>query len=239
MELGIKEKQKKRDCGIKMKIVPYGAGWTDIYLDFAGKQLYFIISEMSKNQFNDLLKILYYLYPDQGDPERTHELIEYKCGICTETETGYKVVKITDDLHGVELPSVVRDIPWKADFTWDEEGAYSDWTLERVPDQNIDFLLKIHIEHHRAETKIYDYEVSYRDFCYAVAKACTEMLKEYGFYGYHYSTYIQDMNIRYLLFLKSVALNDFEARKLTCYDKEGHGETTDLQKELELLLFEM
>ncbi len=239
MGLWNKEKPKKRDCGIKMKIVPYGAGWTDVYLDLAGDHLYFIISEVMGNQFDDLLKILYHLYPDQSDPERVDELMEYKCGICAETETGYEVVKIVDDLHDIKLPVVVRDIPWKADFTWDEEGACSDWTIERVPDQSEDFLLKIHIEHHRAETKIYDYEVSYRDFCYAVAKACTEMLKEYGFYGYHYSTYTQDMNIRYLLFLKSVALNNFEARKLTCYDEEGHGETTDLQRELELLLFEM
>ena len=86
---------------------------------------------------------------------------------------------------------------------------------------------------------IYHYEVPYRDLCYAVAKACTEMLKEYGFYGYHHSTYVQDMNVRYLLFIKSIALDNFEARQLTYYKEKDHGETSDFIKEMDLLLFDM
>ena len=35
---------KKRDCDIRMKLVPYGAGWTDVYLDIGEDNLYFIIS---------------------------------------------------------------------------------------------------------------------------------------------------------------------------------------------------
>jgi len=100
-------------------------------------------------------------------------------------------------------------------------------------------MLKLHIEHHRDEIKIYNYYVLYKDFCYAVAKACTEMLKEYGFFGYHHSIYCHDINMRHLLLLKSIALDNFEARELTYYNEKGHGETTDLHKELELLLFDM
>lgn len=229
----------KRNCEIKMRLVPYGAGWTDVYLDIGGDSLYFVISDVLGNQFDDLLRILYHLYPDNNDPENADDIIDSKYGICKETEDGYKIVSILDDIHDIDPPFVEQDIPWKANFTWDEEGACSNWTIERDPTQNTDFMLKIHIEHCRTETKVYDYEVPYRGFCYAVAKACTEMLKEYGFFGYHHSVYHQDMNVRYLLFLKSVALDNFEARELTYYGEKGHGETTDLQKELELLEFDM
>lgn len=39
-------KLKKRDCGIKMRLVPYGAGWTDAYLDICRDLPYFIISNV-------------------------------------------------------------------------------------------------------------------------------------------------------------------------------------------------
>ena len=28
----------RRDCKIKMKIVPYGAGWTDVYINFGDEE---------------------------------------------------------------------------------------------------------------------------------------------------------------------------------------------------------
>ena len=185
------------------------------------------------------MRALYHLYPDNGDPENADDIIDCKYGICEHTENGYKVVSILDDINDMEFPFVEQDIPWKARFTWDEEGSCSNWSIEREATENIDFSLKIRIEQTRDETKIYNYNVTYKDFCYAVAKACTDMLKEYGFFGYHHSVYCQDMNVRYLLFLKSVALDNFEARELTYYDERGHGETTDFQRELELLLFDM
>ncbi len=201
-------KLKKRDCDIKMRVVPYGGGWTDVHLDICGDSHYFIISYAFSNQFNDLLALLYKLHPDnfRDESEDFSELCVCQGSAC------------------------------KGSFTWDEEGAYSEWSLERIPDENTDFMLKMHIEHH---DKTFEYSVLYKDFCYAVAKACTEMLKEYGFGGYHYSTYTQDMNIRHLLFIKSVALGSFDALELTCYKEKGHGETTDFKKELKLLTFDM
>lgn len=47
------------------------------------------------------------------------------------------------------------------------------------------------------------------------------------------------MNIRYLLFFKSIALGNMEARELTFYDEKGKGETSDFSKEIELLVFDM
>ena len=46
------------------------------------------------------------------------------------------------------------------------------------------------------------------------------------------------MHLRYLLFIKSVALDNFEARVLTDMgDKNGEG--SPFEKEIELLLFDM
>jgi hypothetical protein len=97
-------------------------------------------------------------------------------------------------------------------------------------------MLKLKIS--RGEAKKYSYEVRYKDFCYAVAKACTDTLKEYGFYGYHNSTYHDDMKIRYLIFLKAIGLDCLEVRELTFHGPEK-GESSDFSKELELLLFDM
>ena len=46
--------------------------------------------------------------------------------------TGYEGVENSDSLHDTEPTYVVRDIPWKASFTWDEEGSCSKWTLGRI-----------------------------------------------------------------------------------------------------------
>ena len=63
-------------------------------------------------------------------------------------------------------------------------------------------------------------------------------LKSHGIYGYHHSIYQDDMHLRYLLFIKSVALDNFEARVLTDMgDKNGEG--SPFEKEIELLLFDM
>lgn len=199
---------KKRDCDIKMRIVPYGGGWTDVHLDICGDSHYFIISYVFGNQFDDLLALLYKLYPDN----------------------------FRDESEDFSELCVCQGSVLKGSFTWDEEDGYSNWILERLSYERTDFMLGINIDHHGEK---FEYSVPYKDFCYAVAKACTEMLKEYGFGGYHYSTYTQDMNIRHLLFIKSVALGNFDALELTYYKEKGHGETTDFEKELELLLFDM
>lgn len=36
---------EKKDCPISMRIVPYGAGWTDVYFNFdQTEELYFVVS---------------------------------------------------------------------------------------------------------------------------------------------------------------------------------------------------
>ena len=236
-----KLKLKKRPCDIKMKLVPYGGGWTDVHLDICGDHLYFIISGMQGDQFEELLRSLYYLHPKSDHHEDVTNLIDTKVGIMDLTPSGYKVIEIVDDISCNDNPLAYCDIPWKASFEWDGEITHSSWTLQRIPDLDTDFILTIDIRHIHEDgsNHLYHYEVPYKDFCYAAAKACTEMLKEYGFYGYHCSTYVQYMNVRYLLFIKSIALDNFEVRELTHYKERGHGETSNFDKELELLLFDM
>lgn len=229
----------KRDCPVKIKLVPYGGGWTDVYADFGDGELYFIISDVLGDSFETFMKVLYHLYPENSDPEDTYDLLECKYGVCRHTENGYEVERIVDDTKEEELPCVIQDIPWKASFVWDEEGSCSKWTIERTPDLSTSFTIKISIDICRDEDKHYEYELKYQDVCYAVADACTKALKKHGFWGYHNSCYTPDMNVRYLLFLKSVGLGNMEARKLTYYDEKGQGETSDFEKEMELLLFDM
>ena len=223
---------KKRDCDIRMKLVPYGAGWTDVYLDIDEDNLYFIISSALGNTFTDLLGVLYYLYPNNNDPENEETYVDCWWGLVENDE----VVEIAERID--KCPCTVRPIPKKGEFSWDEEGAASKWVIERDATMDTDFNIRISIDVCRGEDKHYEYNVRYKDFCYAVAKTCTEVLKSHGIYGYHHSIYEDDMHLRYLLFIKSVALDNFESRELTDMG-DKNGESSPFEKELELLLFDM
>ena len=226
---------QKRDCGMELKLVPYGAGWTDVYFNINGDNLYFIITSVWSDQFSKLLEVLYYLHPDQNDPKRNND-IDYWDGVCELIKGHYKVTKIVERCE--ECPATIVSIPHNAELHWDEEGSSSHWVFTREPTEDTDFTLQIDICIHRDEEKRFSYQVQYKDFCYAVAKTCTEVLKSHGIYGYHHSTYEDDLNLRHLLFVKSVALDCLETRILTD-NGDGLGESTSFEKELELLLFDM
>lgn len=231
-ELSVRNELKKRDCGIEMKIVPYGAGWTDVYLNIGEDNLYFIISAMDGGTFTDLLRVLYFLHPENDDPENEENFIDCWEGLVEHGE----VVKIVERID--KCPCTVRAIPKKGEFSWDEEIAVSNWAIEREPTLDADFDIKLSIDICRNESRHYEYNVRYKDFCYAVAKACTEVLKSHGIYGYHHSIYQDDMHLRYLIFIKCVALDNFEARSLTDMG-DKNGESTPFEKEMELLSFDM
>ena len=223
---------KKRDCGIKMRLVPYGGGWTDVYLNIGNDELYFIITSMYSDNFNNLMSVLYFLYPENYDHEHTENYVDCWEGIIENDE----VVEIVERITKSSCTTIA--VPKKGEFSWDEEGASSYWVIEREATMDTDFDIHISIDIKRDDAHHYEYTVRYKDFCYAVAKTCTEVLKSHGIYGYHNSIYYGDMNLRYLLFLKCIALDNFEARELTNLGR-GNGESTSWEKELELLLFDM
>ena len=226
---------KKRNCGMELRLVPCGAGWTDVYFNIGNDKLYFVITSVWSNQFSKLLELLYYLYPGQKDPKGSDE-VDYWDGICELEKGHYEIIKIVE--HCEEFPATVVNIPHKTELHWDEELSYSHWVFTREPTEETDFVLQIDICIHRDEKKHYSYQVKYKDFCYAVAKTCTEVLKSHGIYGYHHSTYEDDINLRHLLFIKAVALDCLEVRELKD-NGDGLGESTSFEKELELLLFDM
>jgi hypothetical protein len=153
------------------------------------------VSNVLGDQFSDLVEVLHFFTPEQHDHDFAGKSVECKDGTFEElVNTG----------NGPELVSRdYIDIPHRAKFYWNEEGGLIDWVLEREPNLARDFAVKVHIEIRRDVYKEYDFEFPYKELCYAVAKA----LKEHGFWGYHYSTYHEDINIRQLLYLKAVALD--------------------------------
>ena len=229
---------RRRKNPIKMRLIPYGGGWTDVYVDFGDGELYFVISSVFGDSFGTLMRALYFLCPGYRDPEEAGELVEYGYGQC-EIRGGVQcITKIVDSVN--ENRKEWIEIPWRAAFAWDDELSNARWTLERQADENGAFMLKIGIvrEYEEEETHI-SYTVRYVDFCYAVADACTKAIKKHGFLGYHHATYTEDMNLRYLLFLKAVALGSMDAVRITWYPEKDKGETSDFRKEMKLLLFDM
>ena len=214
----------KRDCPLKIELIPKGAGWTHVNLTVGDERLFFVISNVFGDQFSDFARALCLFTPEE-DEYGYDKIIEYEDGT-------------------FEVDGEIREysfIPFRAKFTWDEEPSYSRWVIEREPNLDSDFTVKLHIEIHREEDyKEYNFEFLYKDICYAVAKAYTTALKEYGFFGYHFSTYTEYINVNHLLFLKAVALNCLElVKKRWDSHPSGHGEVTNFNDELELLLFDM
>lgn len=230
---------QKRECGIKMRIVPYGAGWTDVYMDFGTGELYFIISNCVGDNFTDFMRLLYHMFPQENEPECCDDRMEYKYAVCRRTENGYETEYIVEDARDIELNAVYHEVPWKAEFVWDGEGASSIWHMEREANEETDFVMSVDVKLCRGEERSYHFNVSYRDLCYAFAKAYTEMIKKHGFIGYHHAVYSEDIHMRYFLFLKAYALDCLDMIELTYYEEKGEGERTSLKNELELLLFDM
>ena len=87
------------------------------------------------------------------------------------------------------------------------------------------------------ETQEFKYIVSYKEFCYALAKACTELLKKYGINGFHQSYWDGEINLRHLLFIKAVALDADDMIKVEY--KDNYEINSNIENELKLLLFDM
>ncbi len=95
--------------------------------------------------------------------------------------------------------------------------------------------------------KTYRYLLDGRELCYAAAKAYTDALKKYGFYGYYWTTCRNEdgdtIVMHEFLFLKAYALNRLDVRELSTVWKGNKSwqsaEGTPFEKELELLIADM
>lgn len=206
-------KLEKRDCPIKIKLFPTGSQYLGVDFDFYGEKLYFNPSSVMSGQFGDFLSALYTLFLDEStDPEWSQRRYH-----SYEDHEIYAVTTTVD---------------------WDNEGRVMQIEMTRTyaTDTDKDVLLKATTDY--GET-YKTFHLNFKDLCYAVAKACTEALKEYGFFGYRYSTEYDCFQIHQLLFIKAHALENNEACELIPTDENSWYYKTDFEKEMELFLFDM
>lgn len=203
---------KKRDCGIKIKLEPKGCNFLGIIFNFYGNEISFNPSSAVGGQFGDFLSALYTLYYENGE--------------------GHDDWKQREN-HIEDGSNYIRAVSTTVD--WDNEGEIMTIKMTKDYDENAhDINLKITTDY--GET-FKEFTVNDKDLCYAAAKACTEVLKEYGIYGYKHSTEYDSFNLNQLLFIKAYALDCYRARALIKVDELT--EKTDFDKEVELLLFDM
>ncbi len=207
---------KKRDCDIKIKLTPSGAQYLRFEMDIQGDHLDFLPASTVGEQFGAVISALYTLFSENDDGHDEWRPRDY----------------LSDEKHAIH--TVVTKVEW------DNEGTTVDIILARKLRVDVDCendLIDIEILNYDEVLK--KYTVKTKDLCYAVAKACTEVLKEYGFYGYRYSTEYDYFKLHQLLYIKSFALLNFEARELTSEDEKEWAKRTSFEKEIELLLFDM
>ena len=208
---------KKRDCRIKVYIEPLGAELLDVSFDFGESKLEFTPSTagMSDEQFGEFICALYTLY-EENNSGRFDGHSEWK-------RRKYHA----ESDHLIKATTVT--------VKWDGEGPCMELEMTRKwKDDNI--LIRSTIDY--GET-YKEFLVNDKDFCYAVAKACTDVIKRFGFYGYRYSTESEPIKIHQLLFLKAYALGNMEARELIVVEEELDCCKSIFEKEIELLLFDM
>lgn len=207
---------KKRNCDINIKLTPSGTQYLHFEMDIQGDHLEFLPASTMGEQFGAIISALYTLFHEEDDGHEEWHEREY----------------ISDEKH------IIHTAVTKVD--WDNEGDVVEIILSRKYEYEIAYendLTEIEIKNY--DTVLKKYTVKTQDLCYAVAKACTEVLKEYGFYGYRYSTEQDYFKLHQLLYIKSVALLNFEARELTSDDEAEWAKRTSFEKEMELLLFDM
>ena len=207
---------KKRDCDIRIKLTPSGAQYLHFEMDIQGDHLEFLPASTIGDQFGAIISALYTLFHEKDDGHEEWRHREY----------------LSDEKH------VVHTVVTKVE--WDNEGDVIEIIMSRKCEVDIDYENDlINIELRNYDELLKKYTVKTKDLCYAVAKACTEVLKEYGFYGYRYSTEHDYFEIHQLLYIKLFALLNFDARVLRSKDKNEWAERTSFEKEIELLLFDM
>ena len=206
---------KKRDCDIKIKLTPSGTQFLRFEMDIQGDHLDFLPASTMGDQFGAVVSALYTLFHEKEDMHEEWRSREH----------------ISNDNH------VIHTIVTKVD--WDNEGDVVEIVMSRKCTVDIDYendLIDIEINNYDEVLK--QYTVKTKDLCYAVAKACTEVLKEYGIYGYRYSTEQDFFKLHQFLYIKSFALGNFEARELISEENDWVKKTS-FEKEIELLLFDM
>ena len=207
-------KLEKRNCPISVEIEPVGAGLLYVKFDFGNGVFKFTPSSSVGGQFGDFVCALYTLYSENINGRFDGH-----------SEWNKRYYKTDDNHHIISITTTVE---------WDGEGPYLFIDMTKEIDSDI-----IKICMRDFSKTLAEYSVDGRDFCYAISKACTKVLKDFGFYGYKYSTEGEPIILYQLLFLKAYALGNKEARELFVVEEWLDCCKSDFEKEIELLLFDM
>lgn len=222
--MGRLDNAKTYNCPLRFTITECEAGWTHLVCDFNGTFLEFHISCVLGNQPSALIEAVQVFH--------SHE-------------DGYDGLLNVEVDREDNLPDMEGncwdDAPVNVSFEWEEEPRRDSWKISLVKKElgRADFPLDISISIRDGdETQIYNFEVMFRVLCYAVAKCFTDALKKFGFDGYHYGSYYDDINIRQLLVIKAYALgllNNHVARE----GKPEFRYDFTYEEELQLLMMDM
>lgn len=210
------ETLKKRYCDININVRPLGCKFV-LFEMMVGKEKFEFMpsSAVASHQFGALVSAIYSLFFEGDDYH----------------EEWNKNLDIVDENNVIQF--------FRSKVLWDNEGDTVDILFTRKADVEIDYDNdEIIMEIYNYDDLLKKYILKTKDLCYAVAKAFTEVIKKYGFYGYRYSTENDFFIIHQLLYIKSFALGNFEARERVKCDSDFVYKT-DIEKEIELLLFDM
>lgn len=221
-------KLNKRNIDIRIRLTPCSADFQKIQWSIGGDHHTFWASAVMAGQFSDFLDAVYRLYSEK----------DYNHGF---------VRRIPPDKGPHQMPC------WRyvSSLKWDAEGSIVNLRLTRRHSDSCqsysDSPDLVDIELHSCQGR-FCYCVNAKDLCYAIAKACTEAIKKYGFMGYCFSSDSgcrrgEFIDINKLLFVKAYALDVMEVRELQALWRDPKGwmsaYKSSLEKELELLLFDM
>ena len=208
-----------------------GAGWSSLYADFGTGELSFSIS-YAWAEFQDMTERLCRMHPNWDG--------HYK--------------RLPND--SVKFSENKSEFALSAQWYFGEEPGESVWNLERTgPFDGTDCSMHLLI-HHDSERYYdenndydeddvdinvhnYDFDFTYLDICYAVSDAWTQTIKMNGIWGYCATNTGKPLSIRQILFLKSLALKAPECLELVKDHDLLSYYSTDINKEIELLLFDM
>ena len=225
----------KRDCGTSIELIPCGACFLKVVWKIGDDNHVFWASSVMNYQFYSFIRAIYELYGEGNSDAHNHSIGSRKewRRFSYNLETKKSSVETYCVLDG-------EGILYKFFFRREEVDDIAPDTNEADP-VSIRIVLPDNTE--------YRYVIDGKDLCYAVAKAYTEVLKKFGFYGYYTATAGDSscsgdvIPIYMFLFIKAYGLMNMEARELRdvpgCRWEDDRTVAGSFERELELLLFDM
>ncbi len=232
---------------VKFEFVVIGGGWEDYWLRVDDKEIY-LISECIDVDYdlNNLLEALCRLSTDYTKFDNMAVNYAYTdlCkGILVEPEdvqSQFMIeIEAPGETHDPEYYDQFHDeIPEIVNVCWAGTRDEFHWSIKRSLERGNGFMLDVTLESYYAngEESADSFQISYKSFCKTIADGCTEAIKKYGFGGLARSNWGHVIDIRKLLFIKAVAYDRLEDIMLDSSDAYVDAYSSNLEKEMELLL---